>query len=61
MPRLLKKKPYKMMKRGTIEMKGQGRLTTYFLIEHQTMSEQELVGQYPDAYDQNTRPLSPLR
>lgn len=44
LPRGLKNKTYVIQKRGEIEVKGKGRMTTYFLERNTGVSEQQIMG-----------------
>lgn len=43
-PRALRNKTFVIQKRGEIEVKGKGRMTTYFLERNVGVSEQQIMG-----------------
>lgn len=43
-PRALKNKTFIIKRRGEIEVKGKGRMTTYFLERNVVVSEQQIMG-----------------
>ena len=40
-----------MEKRGAIDMRGKGKVTTYILVANEQLRNEELTGQKPDHHD----------
>lgn len=47
----LENQGFEIMERGEIEVKGKGKMTTYFLIQNLNASEDEIMGRAPSALD----------
>ena len=41
---MLRKRSYRLKKRGTIDVKGEGRVTTYLLLANENISDEALLG-----------------
>ena len=41
---MLRKRSYRLKKRGTIGVKGEGRVTTYLLLANENISDEALLG-----------------
>ncbi|XP_059130360.1 guanylate cyclase soluble subunit beta-2-like [Peromyscus eremicus] len=63
--RALENKGFEIVKRGEIEVKGKGKMTTYFLIQNLNATEDEIMGRptaltHPKASDEATPAGSPV-
>lgn len=57
-PRALRNKCFVIQKRGEIEVKGKGRMTTYFLERNTAVSEQQIMG-LRDGWEDSQRSCQP--
>ena len=54
--RILSKRSYRLKKRGTVDIRGEGRLTTYLLLANENLTDEELLGRDKDAKLQARQP-----
>lgn len=59
--RCLKNKNFEMIERGEIEVKGKGKMLTYFLIRNKTATEDEIMGRPMKDSDSGHEPVQPFQ